>query len=71
MVELGAVLSQLHDGVDKPVAFASRSLTPAEQKYSLGESKALDAFGHASTGISPSTGEPSQCEPTIKLSQDF
>ena len=30
---LGAVLSQVVDGVEKPVAFASRSLAPAEKKY--------------------------------------
>ena len=35
VVVLSAVLSQLHDGVEKAVAFASHSLTPAEQKYSV------------------------------------
>uniref|UniRef100_A0A3B3IH14 Gypsy retrotransposon integrase-like protein 1 n=2 Tax=Oryzias latipes TaxID=8090 RepID=A0A3B3IH14_ORYLA len=38
---LGAVLSQIHEGVERPVAFASRALTPAEQKYSVGEREAL------------------------------
>ncbi|KAJ8351786.1 hypothetical protein SKAU_G00232620 [Synaphobranchus kaupii] len=38
---VGAVLSQLQQGVERPVAFASRSLTPAEQKYSVGEREAL------------------------------
>ena len=38
---VGAVLSQLHCGVERPVAFASRSLTTAEQKYSVGEREAL------------------------------
>ncbi|KAJ7991418.1 hypothetical protein DPEC_G00283640 [Dallia pectoralis] len=40
-VALGAVLSQLHDGAERPVAFASRSLSPTEQKYSVGEREAL------------------------------
>ena len=38
---LGAVLSQLHNGTESPIAFASRALTPAEQKYSVGEREAL------------------------------
>lgn len=38
---LGAVLSQVRDGVDTPIAFASRSLTPTERKYSTGEKEAL------------------------------
>jgi len=40
-VALGAVLSQTQEGVKCPVAFASRALTPAEQKYSVGEREAL------------------------------
>ncbi len=38
---LGVVLSQEQDGVERPVAFASRALTPMEQRYSVGEGKAL------------------------------
>lgn len=38
---LGAVLSQMQDGVERPVAFASRALTPTEQRYSVGEREAL------------------------------
>ncbi len=38
---LGAVLSQEQDGVERPVAFASRALTPTEQRYSVGEREAL------------------------------
>ncbi|XP_057713151.1 uncharacterized protein K02A2.6-like [Corythoichthys intestinalis] len=38
---IGAVLSQLHGGTERPVAFASRSLTPTEQRYSVGEREAL------------------------------
>ncbi|KAJ8015112.1 hypothetical protein DPEC_G00022770 [Dallia pectoralis] len=40
-VALGAVLSQLHDGTERPVAFASRALSPTEQKYSVGEREDL------------------------------
>ncbi len=40
-VALGAVLSQTQEGGERPVAFASRALTPAEQKYSVGEREAL------------------------------
>nr|XP_054761486.1 uncharacterized protein K02A2.6-like [Lytechinus pictus] len=38
---LGAILSQVKNGREIPVAFASRSLTPAERKYSTGEKEAL------------------------------
>jgi len=39
---LGACLSQLStDGQERPVAFASRALTPAERKYSASEREAL------------------------------
>ncbi|KAJ8342697.1 hypothetical protein SKAU_G00326250 [Synaphobranchus kaupii] len=41
VVAIGAVLSQVHEGVERLVAFASRALTPAEQKYSVGEREAL------------------------------
>ena len=35
------MLSQIQGGVERPVAFASRSLNTAEQKYSVGEREAL------------------------------
>ena len=38
---LGAVLCQLQNGMEKPIAFASRALSPNEQKYSVGEREAL------------------------------
>ena len=38
---VGAVLSQLHNGTERPIAFASRALNSAEQKYSVGEREAL------------------------------
>ena len=38
---VGAVLSQLHNGMERPIAFASRALNSAEQKYSVGEREAL------------------------------
>ena len=38
---VGGVLSQLHDGTERPIAFASRALTPTEQRYSVGEREAL------------------------------
>uniref|UniRef100_A0A674DZP4 Gypsy retrotransposon integrase-like protein 1 n=1 Tax=Salmo trutta TaxID=8032 RepID=A0A674DZP4_SALTR len=38
---LGAVLSQLQNGIERPVAFASRALSPTEQRYSVGEREAL------------------------------
>lgn len=33
MKGLGAVLTQCHDGVERVVAFASKSLSDAEEKY--------------------------------------
>lgn len=38
---LGAVLLQEHEGVLRPVAFVSRSLTPAERNYSVTERECL------------------------------
>ncbi|KAJ8365040.1 hypothetical protein SKAU_G00138710 [Synaphobranchus kaupii] len=38
---IGAVLSQVQDGTERPTAFASRALTPTEQRYSVGECEAL------------------------------
>ena len=38
---LGAVLSQEVDGQEKPTANASRALTDAEKKYSLGERETI------------------------------
>ena len=38
---IGAVLSQEQGGVERPVSFASNALSPAEQKYSVGEREAL------------------------------
>ncbi|RXM37131.1 Transposon Tf2-9 polyprotein, partial [Acipenser ruthenus] len=40
-IALGAVLSQIQGGRELPVAFASRALSPTEQKYSVGEREAL------------------------------
>ncbi len=40
-VAIGCVLLQLQDGVEKPVAFASRVLNSAEQGYSVCEKEAL------------------------------
>lgn len=38
---IGAVMSQLHGGIERPIAFASRALSPTEQRYSVGEREAL------------------------------
>ena len=35
------MLSQLHNGTERPIAFASQALISAEQKYSVGEREAL------------------------------
>ncbi|PIK54155.1 hypothetical protein BSL78_08940 [Apostichopus japonicus] len=38
---IGGVLSQVKDGQEFPIAFASKTLTSAERKYSAGEKEAL------------------------------
>jgi len=38
---VGAILAQVVDGVEKPVLFASITLSPAEQKYSQLHKEAL------------------------------
>lgn len=38
---LGAVLSQVQDGVERPIAFASRTLNETESKYATNEKEAL------------------------------
>jgi len=40
-VAVGACLSQLHQGEKRPIAFASRTLTPAERRYSASEREAI------------------------------
>ena len=40
-VALGAVLSQIQNGDERPIAFASRALSPAERGYSASEREAL------------------------------
>ena len=40
-IALGAVLSQVQHGKERPIAFASRTLQPAERAYSVGEREAL------------------------------
>ena len=42
---VGAVLSHVIDGSERPVAFASRSLAPAEKQYSQLDKEALIIFG--------------------------
>ena len=38
---VGAVLSQMQEGMERPIAFASQALSETEQRYSVGESEAL------------------------------
>ena len=49
---LGAVLLQVKDKFEVPIAFASRTLTDAERKYSVGEKEAQPVFGPVKCGFS-------------------
>ena len=40
---IGAVLSQVQDGIERPIAFASRSLTKSEKKYCVTRKELLAA----------------------------
>lgn len=40
---IGAVLIQIQDGVEKPIAYASKSLTPTERRYPQTQREALGA----------------------------
>jgi hypothetical protein len=40
---IGAVLSQIQDGVERPIAFASRSLSKSEKKYCITRKELLAA----------------------------
>jgi hypothetical protein len=41
MVAVAAILSQAHDGVERPVAFASRQMSKAQPAYSASEAEML------------------------------
>ena len=41
MTAVAAILSQVQDGVEHPIRFASRQLNPAKSKYSASELKCL------------------------------
>ena len=64
---IGAVLSQLKDGVEHPVSYSSRSLTKAERNYCVTQKELLAVvesvkhFRHYLHGQSPSA----RCRGTI------
>jgi len=40
-VAVAAILSQVQNGVERPIAYASRQMNKAEQKYSVSETEIL------------------------------
>ena len=49
---VGAVISHvMPDGTERPVAFASRTLAPAECKYAQGEKEAFSLLVYHRTGF--------------------
>ena len=40
-VAVAAILSQVQDGVERPIAFASRQMSKAEQNYTASEAEML------------------------------
>lgn len=60
---LGAIVTQIHpDKTERTVAFASRSLTPAERKYSIVEKEALACVWAAEKW----RGQDSRCAQTTR-----
>ena len=65
---IGAVLAQIKNNVEIPIAFASRSLTTAERKHSVSEKEAaLLVYGHVKNGTSTYGVVVSHFERIIKL----
>lgn len=68
----GATLTQLHsDNAEHAVAFASRTRSAAERKYSTTEKEAQPVYGLWNVGVHLCGGTDSRSEATIKLLPPF
>jgi hypothetical protein len=60
-----AILSQVQNGIERPISYASRQMNNAEQNYSASEAEMCWVTWGASTAIYMARNSP--CEPTMKL----
>jgi hypothetical protein len=65
-VVVAAVLSQVHDGVERPVAFASAKMYRAEQNYSASEAEILAVIWAKSSFVVTFMGSDLQLERIIQ-----
>jgi hypothetical protein len=65
-VAVAAILSQVHDGIERPISFASRQMNKTEQKYSASETEMLAVTWALATSAVTCTGSVSCYESTMR-----
>ena len=68
---IGSVLSQRIDGKERPIAYASRTLTKAERQYCVTRMNCLQLYTSVNTLSITSMGNSLQCALTTALCAGF